>query len=396
MTRLDPRRGLPAATLGTALLIIGCGERPGLTEAPTPPGATNALAAATSALVFAQVSTGTMHACGITATGKAYCWGRNFQGQLGDGTDTARLVPTPVAGNLVFRNISAGEDHTCGVTTDLLAYCWGEPIGGKLGIGSPARRIVTTPTRVAGALKFRVVVAGSAHSCGLRGDYAYCWGDNSLGQLGDGTNTERDTPVPVGGGLRFRQVTAGALHTCGVAQDNHAYCWGWDDEGQLGDGATRQNRSRPSLVAGGHVFVNISAGFVNTCAVTLTNQGFCWGHAPVGDGSTLTRFQPRAVSGTLRFTRTSAGRGQLCGETTSKKAYCWGQGVLGNGQGNVIATKPVLVSGGLLFAQLSAGGSTCGKTAEGAGYCWGDNSDGQLGDGTTLPRLVPTPVANPQ
>ena len=105
------------------------------------------------------------------------------------------------------------------------------------------------------------------------------------------------------------------------------------------------------------------------------------------------------MSGNLSFTRVTAGDDHMCGETTGKKAYCWGHnsfGSLGNGQAFGFATKPVAVSGGLLFAQLSAGRGTCGKTPGGAAYCWGENGDGQLGDGTTVSRFVPTPVANPQ
>jgi alpha-tubulin suppressor-like RCC1 family protein len=402
MTSLISRPfGVLAAVLGAGLFSTGCGVDPGPTDAPSAPSAAAALAVVTHALGFSQVSTGDMHTCGITTTGRAYCWGRNFQGQLGDGTQTARLLPTPVAGSLVFRNVSAGQDHTCGVTTDFLAYCWGESIDGKLGTGPPTR-IVTTPTRVAGGLKFRVVAAAGAHSCGLTvpDGRAYCWGNNSLGQLGDGTTTGRNTPVPVAGGRSFRQVTTGALHTCAVTWGHQGYCWGSDFVGQLGDGATRQNRSRPSLVVGGHPFTQISAGFASTCAVTTTARAFCWGNSPVGDGTTLQRFEPRAVSGNLSFTRVTAGDNHMCGETTTKKAYCWGinsLGSLGNGVGGIqLQTKPVAVSGGLLFAQLSAGRGTCGKTPDGTAYCWGENGDGQLGDGTTVSRFVPTPVANPQ
>jgi alpha-tubulin suppressor-like RCC1 family protein len=356
--------------------------------------------AAATALAYYQVSTGDSHTCAITTAGRAYCWGNNEDGELGDGTRTARTRPTPVAGNLVFRNLSAGYAHTCGVTTDFVAYCWGKGLDGQLGTGPPTTPHLT-PARVAGGLKFRTVLAGIAHTCALTEttQRAYCWGNNSWGQLGDGTTTERDIPVPVAGDRRFRQVSAGGLHTCAVTPTGPAYCWGFDLDGQLGDGSTPVTRLRPSLVAGGHVFTQISAGLRNTCAVTSTFRAFCWGGPPNGDGTMEPRFTPRAVSGAISFRRVTAGDNHMCGETVDSKAYCWGNGFngsLGTGVANPIALKPLPVSGGLFFAQLSAGRSTCGKAQTSILYCWGENSFGQVGDGTTGNRYVPTRVAEPQ
>jgi alpha-tubulin suppressor-like RCC1 family protein len=91
-------------------------------------------------LSFRQVSAGGFHSCGLTSDNRAYCWGHNEpstyadgSGELGDGTTISRLTPVAVFGGLHFRVVSAGTQHTCGVTTDSLAYCWGLNTFGSLG-----------------------------------------------------------------------------------------------------------------------------------------------------------------------------------------------------------------------------------------------------------------------
>jgi alpha-tubulin suppressor-like RCC1 family protein len=170
------------------------------------------------------------------------------------------------AHTLSFREVSAGANHTCGVTPDNRAYCWGLNFDGRLGNGTNAGPEIcdnfpcsTRPVAVAGGLRFRLVSAGGDHTCGVTpGNLAYCWGFNAAGQLGNGTNTGPETcafgracstrPVAVAGGLPFRQVAAGLDHTCGATPAKHAYCWGSNFFGQLGDGTTT-DRPRPVPVA---------------------------------------------------------------------------------------------------------------------------------------------------
>jgi alpha-tubulin suppressor-like RCC1 family protein len=339
----------------------------------------------------------------VTTDDRAYCWGANHSGQVGEGTTTHRLRPVAVAGTLRFRQVSTGTFHSCGVTTDRRVYCWGQNTYGQVGDGTTMGRLMPVP--VAGGRRFRGVDAGYATTCGVSypDNRAYCWGANGVGQLGDGTTTGRLTPGPVAGGHQFRQVGTGLHHTCGVTTSDKVFCWGSNQDGQVGDGSPRSTRRlSPVLVAGGHRFRQVDAAYDHSCAVTTGDRAFCWGNGhlgQIGDGKTLLRFTPRAVAGGLRFTRVSTGIAATCGETAGNRAYCWGlndHGQTGDGTTEITRDEPVPVAGGLTFSQVSASGfHTCGVTPAGVGYCWGGNHHGSLGDGTTTERLTPVPIVGP-
>ena len=207
------------------------------------------------------------------------------------------------------------------------------------------------------------------------------------------------------GGLAFSQVSQGGLFTCGLTTSGAAYCWGANTLGQLGDSTYVPQRLVPGRVAGGHQFRNLSAGASHACGVTTYFQAYCWGNGrdgALGTGKTYLSFWPRAVAGSLSFERVSAGGGHTCGETTTNLAYCWGENEhsqLGDGVPNpaklpAFSARPVAVVSGLKFSQVTAGNRySCGMTTAGAAYCWGDNLDGQLGDGTWgFDHPSPTPV----
>jgi alpha-tubulin suppressor-like RCC1 family protein len=202
-----------------------------------------------------QLSGGeSQYTCAVTPDSRAYCWGWNaFFGQLGDGTTTNRLKPVAVAGGHSFTQVSAGWSHTCGITPDHRAYCWGSNRVGALGDGTTNDH--STPVAVASGRQFRQVDVGTDFTCGVSypDNRAYCWGDNTYGQLGNGSTSTSPslTPTAVVGGLYFRQVKAGNVHACGISTTtNRAYCWGWNANGRLGD-STTVTRPRPTRVAAG-------------------------------------------------------------------------------------------------------------------------------------------------
>lgn len=206
---------------------------------------------------FRQISTSNHHTCAVTLDDQAYCWGDNSFGQLGDGntgggsTAIRRLRPTAVVGGHQFREISAGDAFTCAFTTDNQAYCWGRNTDGQLGDETLTHR--ATPTPVHTAKLFLQIDAGLNHVCGVSLDNrGFCWGRGAEGQLGNAAFdpiSHGMKPQLVRGGLIWHHLSAGGLHSCGVTTSNVAYCWGDNSKGQLGDG-TQASRSRPVPVAG--------------------------------------------------------------------------------------------------------------------------------------------------
>lgn len=338
------------------------------------------------------------HTCALTITGAAYCWGFNGHGELGNG-DTAVVTSTPVAvaGGLAFQTLSVSkvDGVTCGLTAAGAAYCWGHNAGGQLGDGTTSDRL--TPTPVAGGLTFTSIAVGTSHVCGVAtSGTAYCWGSSPNGAFGDGTVGTHLTPTATAAGLLLESIVAGSDYTCAVTTDGAAYCWGLGAQGQLGSGEAVM-RTTPVAVAGGLTFLGLAAGGMSTCGVTNELATYCWGlnsFGTLGDGTLSRRLAPVPVAGGATFQSISAGFATMCGVTEAGTGHCWGYnfGALGDGTSEH-RSAPVAVAGGLGFRRISAGtGYSCGVTTAGAVYCWGDNGNGQLGDGTIVASERPVRV----
>ena len=307
-------------------------------------------------------------------------------------------------GGLAFTKIVAGGTHSCALTSDGAAYCWGLNSIGQLGDNSLTAR--SAPVAVAGSLKFTNLTAGAGHTCGLTSDgSAYCWGSNGLGQLGDGTTTNRPAPVAVTGGLHFQMITAGGYsvgQTCGVTLSGDAYCWGDNGFGQLGIGSgPSAPHPSPTLVAGGLKWTTLATGLgQHSCGVTTAGTTYCWGdneYGSLGDGTTTRRDSPVQVIGGVAFAQLAAGGfiGHSCGLTSAGKAYCWGENEVGAiGDGTTIdRLSPAAVVGELTFTTLVAGyRHSCGRTTTGTVYCWGSGRAGQLGNNSLMSASSPARV----
>ena len=351
---------------------------------------------------WTQLVLGPSATCGRRADQKLYCWGG--LGLIGDGGPGAGPVPTYAGMGRAYTSATRSGPWGCGIDAGA-AYCWGTNNGfGFLGNGQ-ASSIELMPVAVSGGHTFSSIVSGSSHTCALTpAGAAWCWGAQFFGVLGDGviasTNGDfKSTPTQVLGGIAFASLSAGANHNCGLTSAGVAYCWGNNTNGQLGDG-TKTNRSQPVQVGGGLTFASISAGDNITCGLTANGTGYCWGlYSKVGDPNGFTdKTTPAVIPGGMQFSQISAGWSHACAITTSGTAYCWGEnfyGQIGNGASGSSTTVRSLtpVSGGLTFARIQAKDDvSCGVTTANALYCWGFNHYGLLGDGTATNRSTPVLV----
>ncbi len=321
--------------------------------------------------------------CALASTGLASCWGE--QPKVGDSTEKNRPSPTPTKGNISFLSIAGGPSHFCGVATDSSAYCWGINA-----LADTTGKILhtATPTRILSERHWTQVAPGVSHTCALSERIPYCWGDNTVGQLGDRTTTKRFVPDAVYGGFQFSTIASGSNHTCGLTTSGSAFCWGFNANGQLGDG-TVTSRVAPTVVTGALTFQSIGAGEGWSCALTTAGKVYCWGNVP---GVNAQQTTPETFATAPVFTSLTVGGGHACALTGVGAAYCWGEnssGQLGDSS-TVRRASPVPVAGGLKFSSLSAGyAHTCGRTTDGSVACWGLNRAGELGDSTSAFRLIP-------
>jgi Regulator of chromosome condensation (RCC1) repeat len=203
------------------------------------------IAVAAGPLVFTQITAGESHTCALTAAGEAYCWGGNGRGELGSdpaviGTQSA--TPVLVPGGHVFASIDAGTLHTCGVTTAGAAYCWGSQEYGQLGNGVVGAAIAG-PVPVSGGNTYLQISAGGQTTCGVTtARVVQCWGSGLSGVLGDGTTTAtQSTPVPISGTLVAGGVVVNLSEppgatACAWTTAGDAFCWGAGASAQLGNG----------------------------------------------------------------------------------------------------------------------------------------------------------------
>lgn len=325
---------------------------------------------------------GSNHICVVTSTGTpsgvVYCSGDNTYGQLGDGTNTNRNQPTAVANSGGFVNtgvsdVFAGGDSTCAIKSSTL-YCWGRNDQGQLGDGTTTNRNVATPVAAPFNTSGSVMSSGGfamgpGHSCAtsFAGSYGlYCWGDNAFGQIGDGTTTDRLVPTAVSNmdntqGRRAAAISAGttcAVGTGTVSNRKAVKCWGLNDVGQVGDGTTT-NRHTPTLVTGAftndatNTSMNVAGGGKTMCAHVGVSL-YCWGNnssKQITSAATANFTSATLIVAAGSFTNNAnLGNDAIAVSTSITNGfvcygrYCWGDNTWGQLSQNNTTAAPLAVN----------------------------------------------------
>ena len=282
-------------------------------------------------LTFTQITVGTNFACALNTAGVAYCWGANPNGQMGDNTGgvSGDTQPTPTAVTVgspsamptgtVLTQISAGYGYTCALASTGAAYCWGADNNGQLGNNSTTQTLtavaVSQGTMPTGTVLIQIAdtvwTPANDSTCALSSaGAAYCWGDDTDGELGNNsTTTPVLTPVAVSlgampTGTTLAQITVGSNFACALSSVGIAYCWGLGTGDQLGNGGTTSSSvpvavSQGSMPAGTTLF-QISSGQLATCTQDTTGTFYCWGtntQGELGNASTTSSTAPVTVAG---------------------------------------------------------------------------------------------------
>ncbi len=296
----------------------------------------------TTILARLRFSIGNAHVCAIKPDDTLWCWGDANFGALGKGT-TSPDEPAPIAvpGMSDVVQVVAGSAHTCALKKDQSVWCWGDNTYGQIGDGTASVTPVASPYHLASLTDVkRLILAGktSHETCVLKTDNTvWCWGNNALGLIGTGASGPSiSTPTHIAGLDHTVQITGGLLHRCGRKSDGTVLCWGDNGSGQLGDNTTTPDLI-PKTVPGLGGVIDIEAGLYHNCALINDGTVRCWGRGDegqLGDGASATRLVATAIPAFSSVKAVTAGHNHSCALMSDATVQCWGnnnQGQLGDG-----------------------------------------------------------------
>jgi alpha-tubulin suppressor-like RCC1 family protein len=299
--------------------------------------------------------------------------------------------------------VAVGWEHTCGVKESGLLLCWGNNLQQQLGDGTSTDR--HNPTIIGAASDWAVVSCGHAHSCAMKtNNRIYCWGYNGAGQLGlDTTDPFASSPTLINVPWNWAVLDLGENHSCALNEDlNTTYCWGSNNYGQLGNGSTDDSFAVHPIPHFSYP-VALSAGMSHTCAINRDHVLFCWGSNAAGQlglGTTggIVDY-PENVNLDTNWDSLSAGGLHTCALKTASTLFCWGNNTQGQlGSGTTTSTNaPNQIGTDNDWTLVSAGGQhTCGIKRDERLLCWGSNASGQLGLEFAVRALEPTLITRVQ
>ncbi len=358
-----------------------------------------------------SVRLGFAHVCARLDNNSLKCWGRNDNGQSGDGTtNTIKGTPGAVSLGKTIQSFKTGGHHNCAILTDGTLWCWGANQEGQLGVAGTATcpdpsspsdtgACVPTPVQVSlGGKQVSHVKLGLFHTCSmLKDETLHCWGDNRYGQVGVGGTTDQGTPQSINfGGEKTKGMALGLNHSCAVLANGTVQCWGDNQYGQLGIGG-----ASPLTVDLTKKVKSVQSGDGHSCAILEDKSLWCWGKndfGQVGVGTSRAFYDlPQNVSTLgVKAVSVTVGQGRTCAILNDDTLWCWGKNGVGQvGVGNTtnVTTPTQVTLGGNVDSVKLGGLHTCALLQDDSLKCWGDNDEGQVGMGDTTDYNTPQSIS---
>ncbi len=376
---LRTRRAFAPALVST-LIVSACGGAGSAGKSVSPQASASADEAAKESADSTpdgppkDIDCGDFTTCAIATDGLARCWGRDKEGELGDGKGKGeRVKRAAVPGLGKVKKVALASRFGCAILEDGRVKCWGT--GRIANDGKPFTD--AKPTLVAGVEQAEELVASGAIACARGSSGVACWG----------TDDKSIAAAPAGS---FKQIAAGFTHACALDTGGIASCWGSGDWGGKGIFA------KPAGITGA---LQVVTGDRHACVLTKGKGVMCWGMNDAGQLGIKPDMEPHkkpvTVPGLGNVARIAAGEASTCALLADGSVKCWGS----NGQGELgLGTRssderPARVTALSDVEQIClASAHGCALTKQNKLLCWGSNAFGQLGDGTKERRSAPTPV----
>ncbi len=363
---------------------------------------------------FTDMTAGSNHALAVKADGTIWAWGKNDFGQLGIGNTTNQFSPVQIGTDKDWVSVGCGANHSFAIKANGTLWAWGNNSAGQLGIGNNSNTpLHTTPVQVGTVNSWTSVAGTFLSSAAIRADGTlWTWGDNTLGQLGRGNftnNSSNFTPAQVTGLLsspHWLRVECGKNFVFAVRTNGSLYGWGENSTGQLGDNSTT-NRNAPKRVGTSNNWVGMSCGIdgssnkFHTVAMQADGSVWAWGDntfGQLGNGTTsiTPSLTPVLISSGFGAVNVECGYACSFARKANGQLYAWGNNATGNlGTGNqtnlntptTISIIPIgwfKISNGDLYSMAIK--------SDGTLWGWGNNSKGQLGKGDTISVINPVQI----
>ncbi|MFA5794636.1 MAG: hypothetical protein WC980_06170 [Candidatus Brocadiia bacterium] len=340
------------------------------------------------------IALGFNYTIAIKTDGTLWSWGGNYYGQLGDGTTTDKNIPTQIGIDTNWQTVAAGFGYTIALKTDGTLWSWGRNDFSQLGDGTgeqnryaPPQYVYTAqPTRIGIDNNWQAIAAGHSHSFALKSDGTlWAWGVNWDGQLGDGTSICKNIPTQISTDTDWQAIAAGNSHSIALKTDGTIWTWGYDSSGQLGDGTSERWVSGRRRVGGG--CWGGESYETSSSSIYENNDKY----SPVRIGADVNGF---VVTGT-NISRIVGGNASTFSLKSDGTLWGWGgnsSGQLGDGT-TIDKNIPTRIGTDINWQAIATGNShSLGLKNDGTLWAWGRNYYGELGDGTTTDRSLPIQI----
>ncbi len=387
-----------------------------------------------------SISSSSTVSLAIKSDGSLWAWGKNTYGQLGDGSAATTTVTSPkqIGTAKDWATIEMGANFVLALKTDGSLWAWGKNTDGQLGDGTKTDSFV--PKQIGSAKDWAWVSAGFRYSMAIKTDGSlWAWGYNAM-RFGDGTETDSTVPKQVGTAKDWATVSAGYAHTSAIKKDGTLWGTGFNDYGQVTFPASQLTFREFVRTDSGTDWKQVSIGRVNypyVLAIKSDGSLWAWGkntYGHLGDGTTTNITNaPKQVGTTKDWAKVSLGTLHVVGLKTDGSLWAWGKnsymqfgdgtttdsfipkrigtdswGAVSAGGGHTMALKisgsvspPVITLQPAPLTVCAGFGSSFSVTASNAtSYqwqeytsSWNDLADGEVYSGATAATLSITNVA---